>query len=359
MGGKTGKILGFAILLLLASCVKDAPSLNSQHILPRGSNNVFVVCEGSYGYGNASLYDWQPTADSIFGDLYHSANGGAALGDIFQSMTRIGQQYYLCVNNSDRVTLINSQTYRQTGYITVPKPRYIADAGNGYAFVSSLYSDKVFRINTQTQLVADTLSLGAHNTEGMCILNTRLYVCCWDTTCNTLVEMDATTGLFLRRIRVAGHAPQEVLTDKEQMLWVLSGNAPDGTRAALTRLDPSTGAILDSFTFPLTANPVKPVFNPSKDTLYFIEANYSGTSANNGVYRMSIHDAQLPASPFITAGTYTYFWALGIDPSGTTIYVGDPKGFSQAGFVYTYRRDGAKTDSFKVGIGPGHFYFDN
>ena len=73
---------------------------------------------------------------------------------------------------------------------------------------------------------------------------------------------------------------------------------------------------------------------------------------------MSIGDASLPPVPFLQAQSFQYFWALGIDPLNNNIYVGDPKGFVQKGGVSIYRPDGGKVDSFKVGIGPGHFYFD-
>lgn len=338
--------------------MKDVPPARTNHNLPHGANNVFVVCEGAFGYGNSTLYDWQPAKDSVFGDLYKVANGGLAMGDIFQNMTRIGNRFFLCINNSDKILVIDATTYSLIKTIDVPQPRYILDVGNGTAYVTALYGNKVYRLNTQSLDISDTITVDSHNPEGMCLLNNEVFVCCWDTGNCTVSVLDATSGQTHRQIRVAGYAPQEALVDKEQMLWVLSGDSPDGRTAAFTRLDPSTGVILDSFIFPATVNPVKPAFNPTRDTLYFIEANYSGGSGHNGIYRMSIHDHHLPSVAFFTAGAYSYFWALGVDPVNGMIYAGDPKGFIQAGIVYSCRQDGVKTDSFKVGTGPGHFYFD-
>ncbi len=73
---------------------------------------------------------------------------------------------------------------------------------------------------------------------------------------------------------------------------------------------------------------------------------------------MGINDAALPAQPFIAAKQLQYFWALGIDPATGNIYVGDPRGFIQKGTAYIYRPDGTPVNSFNVGLGPGHFYFD-
>ena len=344
--------------VLLASCVKDDPPQTNSTKPPNSPGNVYIVCEGGYGFGNGSLFDWKPTSDSVYGDLYSSANGGSTLGDVFQSMTRIGNKLFLCVNNSNVVRVLDATTCKLISTISVPQPRYIADAGNGTAFVTALYGTSVYRINTQTCSMLDSISVGNHSPEGICLLNDLVYVACWDTGNSLVSVLDVGSGALLRKIRAAGAAPQEVLPDKDGMLWVLSGNAPDGKSAFLSRIDPSTGAILDSFAFPPTANPVRPVFNPSKDTLYFIGANYKGLATNNGIYRMSIYDHSLPESPLVAAGSFSYFWALGIDPITRHIFAGDPKGFTQNGVVIVFDPSGRKLDSFKVGIGPGHFYFD-
>ena len=103
---------------------------------------------------------------------------------------------------------------------------------------------------------------------------------------------------------------------------------------------------------------MKPVFNNTKDTLYFIEANLNGGTTNNGIYRMSIYDNTPPAVPLIQAIQNQYFYALGIEPSTGNIYVGDPKGTVQKGTVYIYKSNGSLIKSFSVGEWPGHFYFD-
>jgi hypothetical protein len=156
---------------------------------------------------------------------------------------------------------------------------------------------------------------------------------------------------------IAGAAPQEILQDAEGMLWVLSGNDAQGIESKLTRLNPADGAILKSYSFG-TADVVRPAFNRTKDTLYFIEVSYSGGSTNNGVYRMGIHDAGVPAQPFVAARGLQYFWGVGIHPQSGNVYVADPKGFTQKGMVRVYRPDGSAVDSFATGVGPGHFLFE-
>jgi len=356
MGRKGYKTL-IVVLCWLAACVKDKPQ-PSVSTVPFSNRDVYVVCEGNFGNGDASLYLYNPAKDSAYGDLYAAANN-QPLGDVFQSMMQIGNHFFLCINNSDKLVVIDTGSRKLITTINIPKPRYILPVSSTKAYISAEYSNKVYIINPQTYAITGTIDMPNQNPEGMCLYDNAVYICTWDTACNTLFKVDITTDKIIQTIKVGGYAPQAILPDKEQMLWVLGGNQTMGKTATLTRIDPSTGQILTSYQFPASADALKPVFNNTNDTLYFIEVNYYGGTANNGIYRMAITDASLPTQPFVSAQQYQYFWALGIDPATGYIYVGDPKGFVQKGSIYIYRQDGQQISSFNVGVGPGHFYFDN
>ena len=117
--------------------------------------------------------------------------------------------------------------------------------------------------------------------------------------------------------------------------------------------------VLKELKFGAGQDPIKPVLNSAKDTLYFIGINYSGGTGYNGIFKMHVNSNTLPAAPFIAAKTLQYFWALGIDPQTDDIYVGDPKGFIQKGSVGVYSPSGDLKRTFEVGIGPNRVYFDN
>ena len=357
MGRKSCKTLILVLCCWLAACKKDKPDPASINV-PGGTGKVYIVCEGNFGNGDATLYAYDPDRDSVYGDLYKGTNG-QPLGDVFQSMQRIEGKLFLCVNNSDKVVVLDAAQLKLTGTIAIPKPRYILPVSANKAYVSSLYGNNVYVIDPQTMMVTDTIKLPGQNPEGMCLYNNTVFVCPWDTMGHDVYGVDINTGRVGQSIPVAGFAPQEALLDKEQMLWVLAGEQYAKKTCTWTRLDPSTGQVLKSYTFPAEANAVKPVFNKTKDTLYFIEANQDGGTANNGVYRMGIHDEVLPVTPFVAARQYQYFWALGCDPATGHIYLGDPRGFIQKGIVYIYQQDGTLLKQFEVGLGPGHFYFDN
>jgi len=107
MGAKIYSIVGLGIfLLLLNACVKDKPDAmpnpNPNYTL---SGKVYVVCEGAYGNGNAALGLYIPTKDSFFTDVYRTANA-QSLGDVLQSITRMGNYLLLAVNNSNNITVL-------------------------------------------------------------------------------------------------------------------------------------------------------------------------------------------------------------------------------------------------------------
>ncbi len=349
----------FQILILLsvvvASC--DPPPIILNPPPPTSGAKTWVVCEGSLGNGNGSLTLFRPDADSIYQEVFAAVNG-VSLGDVFQSMTRIGEQYFLCINNSDKIVVINRKDYRLEGMISVSKPRYVLPVNASKAYVTSLFSKQLFIINPQTLQQTGVIDLPFQNGEGMLLKNEKAYICAWDTSSNAVFVVNTTNDKIEDTFFTAGRAPQEILEDKNGMLWVLSGNVAKGKTAALSQINPATGALLKSFSFPPTADPLRLEMNPSKDTLYFIEVNYTGGTANNGIYRMNIADAALPTASFIAAQALQYFWALGIEPATGKVYIGDPKGFIQQGSVQIYDPQGKLLKTFQTGVGPGHFYFD-
>lgn len=354
---KNSKIVGVlaAVLLLLSACVKDPPKPNPPKVAD-SAQRVYIVCEGSLGNGNSGLGLYLPGQLVVHEDVFTATNS-QPLGDVLQSITKIDERYFLCVNNSDKITVIDKDNHTLLGTISVPKPRYILPVSTTKAYVSSLFHDQLYIINPQTMTLTGSIALPAKNAENMLLVNGEAWVCTWDTAVNTLVKIDLATDRVSGSITIPNRAPQDIVADKDGNIWVLSGNVVKGKQAALTQLN-QQGQILKHFAFATGADPLRLVMNKAGDMLYFIEVNYNGGTANNGIFRMGIYDTQLPSQPLIAAGQFQYYWALGIDPLTDDIYIGDPKGFTQKGVIQIYDKNGNAKTSFSSGIGPGHFLFD-
>ena len=344
------------MLIVFSACVKDKPNVTETPTIKDG-RRLYIANEGSLGNGNASLSVYNTDDGSIANDVFSQKNG-QPLGDVFQSIQIVGDQLFMAVNNSDKIVVVNKKDFSLVSNINVRKPRYMQLIDDEKMLVSSLYYPEINIVNPQTLQVLGKIDIDYPNSEGMTLLNGKVYACNWDTACHYLYEIDAASNEITARIDLAGAAPQQVLVDKNQKLWVLSGNVYKQKTATLTQIDPVTRTTIKSFTFPAQADIMKPCWNPGKDTLYFLGVNYNGGTDYNGVYRMSITATSLPSTLFISAQPLQYFWALTVDSDTNQIYVGDPKGFVQKGNVSVYQPDGTKTKSFDVQLGPGYFYFD-
>lgn len=367
MGRAVYKILklSFCACLFFTACSKDkdkgAKPTNTGVVPPTavpGERNVYIACEGSFGNGNASLYMQNLGSYVLYEDVYFTINS-KMLGDVFQSIERIDDRLFLCVNNSDKILVVDAKTREYEGVINIPKPRYILPINPEKAYVGTMYSNKVYIINPKTLAISGTIEMPAQNPEGMMIQGSRVYICTWDTACNKVYIVSILTDQVTDSYKIAGYAPQHAIADADGFVWVLSGNVAKKKKAALTKLAPGSADIVESFEFKELQDVIKPVMNNSGDALYFIGVDYNGTSGYNGIFKMKVTDGVLPSTPFIPAQKYQYYWGLGVDPLSDEIYVGDPKGFIQKGTVMVYTDKGDLKRTFGVGIGPGYFYFDD
>lgn len=354
MGRKAFEAL---MIFVACACWSACKKETSPGPVNLAGSKVFVVCEGSFHNGNASLWVYLNDKDTVYKDVYKAVNG-KDLGDVFQSMIAVDSSYLLCINNSDKLLLTDrSLVLRQA--ISVSKPRYILPVSATKAYVSSLYTNKLFVLDLTSYSISGSVELPSLNTEGLILHQGRVYVCPWDTASDKVYVLNPANDKLVDSFSVAGRAPSEILVDAEDKLWVLSGNVTKGKPAFWTKVDPATKQILLSFAFPADADPVKPVMNLNRDSLYFIEVNYKLGADHNGVFRMSIYEQSLPQTPFIPAAAGQYYWALGINPLTGDIFVGDPKGFSQQSSVDIYDTRGQRKRTFLAGAGVGHFYFAN
>jgi len=356
---KTVKVACFILIasILFLSCVKDKPNDEKDGFSGTSGRKVWIANEGSLGNGNSSLSLYDIDHDSMFNNVFETKNG-QQLGDVFQSILSVGDQLFLVINNSDKILVINKDDVALIASIATRKPRQMLLVNENKMYVSSLFYPEINIINPKTFQNIGKIVVDFPNTEGMLLHNGKVYAANWDTACNYIYEINPETDEITHRIPIAGSAPTDILRDKDKNLWVLSGNVYKGKNAALTQINPQNRSIIKSFQFQNEADIIKPTWNPTKDTLYFLGVNYDGGTNYNGLYRMDISASTLPSQLFIAAKPLQYFWGLGVDSATNQIYLADPKGFIQSGSVRIFNPDGNLLKEFKTGLGPGYFLFE-
>jgi DNA-binding beta-propeller fold protein YncE len=341
--------------LLFFACVKDKPNIDKPQEIASGNKSIVILNEGSYGLNNADISFLDKEKNIISNQLFSTKNG-KYLGDVAQSITLINGSYYVAVNNSSKIVIIDTATFIEKSTITnIHFPRYILPVSNTKAYVSSLYYPEISVLDLTTNKVTKTITTDYINTEQMIMSNGFVYCCNWDTSSNLLYKINPFTDSIIEKISLPGRASHHIVVDKDENIWVLSGNKYKNKKSYLTCIHHDT--VLKTFAFPIDADALRLDINATKDTMYYLLVNYNGGNTYNGLYKMSIYDFNLPSNAFIAAQTNTYFWGLGLDYITGHIFLADPKGFSQQSTIIEYNSLGEKINQYQAGIGANSFLF--
>ena len=73
-------------LAVLPSCMKYGPSEEEEFNVDPSGEGLFIINEGNYMYGNASLSYYDPVTKHVENEVFVRSNG-FKLGDVAQSMT--------------------------------------------------------------------------------------------------------------------------------------------------------------------------------------------------------------------------------------------------------------------------------
>lgn len=362
-------ILG--IPLLFISCMDDdrwyeingidlnRDSLANQYI--NSQRGLFVINEGNYVYDNASLSYYMIDSMKVLNDVFYRANG-FPLGDVAQSMVIRDSTGYVVLNNSGKIVSLNIRDFILKESITgFTSPRFILFTNDSTAWVSDLYEPALSIFNPLSGKKTTTVSVRndnpdfiQHSTEMMVRIGDKLYVSCWSYD-EMILVVDLNTRELIDSVKVRKQ-PNSMVVDKHGQLWVLSDGGFAGTPIgedfpALTRIDPLTLSKEEIVIFSKDASPSNLCINAGGDTLYFL---------NHHVYRKSVDDNSDPGL-FVSSPheqqLYGGYYALGVDPLTSEVYVGDALNNTKRGVIYRFKPDASPVDTFAAGILPGSFCF--
>ena len=130
---------------MMGSCMEWDYQLEEDFAAPQ--NGLFVINEGNFQYGNASLSFYNPVDNEVDNEVFFRANG-MKLGDVAQSMTIHGDKGWIVVNNSHVIFAIDTKTFKETGRIeNLTSPRYIHFVSDTKAYVTQLWDNKIFIVD--------------------------------------------------------------------------------------------------------------------------------------------------------------------------------------------------------------------
>jgi YVTN family beta-propeller protein len=270
------------------------------------NNGVFIINEGNFMYSNSSLSYYNPETKEITNNIFYNTNA-LPLGDVAQSMSIKDSLAYIVINNSGKIYIINTNTFKYTGKITgLISPRHIFFINNSNkAYISDLYSKKISIYNYLTKSITGHINIDngnnefeQHNSEMFVQINNKVYVNSWSYD-NTILVIDCITDKIIDSIKV-GKQPNSMIIDKNNNLWVLSDGGFDGSsygqeNAKLCKINTTTDSISAIYKFNnINVSPSHLCTNNKKDSLFFIYNSWSGNLNNKGIYAMSIYDNEIP-----------------------------------------------------------------
>lgn len=346
-------IIGLVLLSVLAGCMQYEPPVGEQILRERGG--VWIVSEGNFNYGNATLNYYAPRSKHTEERIFSRVNS-RALGDVAQSLTMHSGKLYVVVNNSGVVYILNAETLRlEAGIKGLTSPRYIHFISDEKAYITDLYASGITVVNPQTRQKTGFISLPKYNsTEQMVAYQNEVWVSCWSYG-STLIAIDTHTDDVSGEIEV-GIQPKDLLIDYKGRLWTLCTGgypgSPGGYEApSLWCMNAATREVIQRFNFNLGEDMGNIALSPDGKTIYYVRSG--------ALYCMSTEAKVLPKSPLIPRPLRTSKpYGLGIDPKNGDIYIADAIDYVQRGAVYRYSTSGIALDTFRVGINPSSFYFE-
>lgn len=347
-------ILAFG--MLLGACMRREDLEPEQVSLT--AEGLFVVCEGNFQYGNATISFYDPDSGAVQNEIFYRANG-MKLGDVAQSMTihrtASGEELgWICVNNSHVLFAVDPTTMEVKGRVeNIGQPRYIHFVNDHKAYVSQIWDNRIVIIDPAAYRITGYIEVpdmepSRGSTEQMVSCGGMVYCSCWSYQ-NRIIRIDPDTDTVTGSLQI-GKQPRSLVADSRCRLWTITDGGIDEPGSAheapaLYCIDSESMSVIRAMPFDTDATPSSLAIDASGDTLYWIERS---------VWQMAIDERVLPDKPIIERSN-TLFYALTVSPLTGDIYVADAVDYQQPGKIYRYSAAGMLLDEFYTGVTPGAF----
>lgn len=371
-------LLGF-VAALLFSCKPDQPVTPADSDEFKVGSGVFVLNEGVYMNGNASLCFYDPVADTVVNNLFYRVNN-APLGDVAQSLAMADGMLYIVVNSSNYIYKMDANTIKidttqPFKLVDFYSPREMCFVAPNKAYVSDLMGTGLWIVNPQDMSHSGFVETGK-STEKMVLLGNELYVSNWSNYYvpgmekNSVQVVDVNNDVKVAEITV-GKEPNMMAVDKNGHVWVLCEGATwelDGEKPTLWEIDPQLKVAQCRFTFeddvdPLTGEITRFSATGLRSDLqgrhfYIIVSNVDeyGSSSDSEVRCFDMETLTFSETFRISSNGNT-FYNMSVDPKTGDLYVSCISNPINNGTVYRYSSDGVLLSSFEAGLFPSAMLF--
>src|SRR5258706_8321587 len=129
---KSSLLIALAISFSIVSCTKSSDPVKGKY-----QTGTLIVNEGAFGSANGDVTYYNVSSTLLEQTIFKNVNGTFA-GDVLQSITIDGDNGYLVLNGSNKIEIIDDNTFKSKSIFTdklLDKPRYL-QVINGKAYIS-------------------------------------------------------------------------------------------------------------------------------------------------------------------------------------------------------------------------------
>jgi len=343
-------LLLLTLLLGITACEKVPVHIEKGDF----AEGIFIVNEGQFGHGNASMSFTDKNVSTIENEIYKRVNN-LDLGDQAQSIGFSDDKAYIVVTGSNKIEVTEANTMEKIVTIAsdLTNPRYFETINFATALVTCWgdptdeTDDYLAIVNTNSNVVTGRIPV-ALGPEKMVKNEDYLFIAhkgAWGTN-NKVSVYDLVLHQITNTITV-GDRPNSMVI-KDDYLWVLCSGEPSwtGTETAgqLFKIDLNDNFnIVATFDFATTEHPN--FLTGDGDNLYYY--------LDGKVYQMDKDATSLPTGEFLT-----YNGAYNMEAYDGKLYITDALDYQQEGKITAFDLDnGQQIGQQTAGLIPGDIGF--
>lgn len=369
--------LFFAVLF--AACTDDDDNGGEIPMPEVNKVKMIVVNEGLFNTGTADISVVYEDGTTIW-NAFERANG-VPMGDVAQSITYINGKYFVALNGSGKIEVVEPETFKSIGtilYTQKGKPRFMAPINDTVAIVSDIQGQLV-RVNTSDYSVIEYIPLATNwGVEKIVKIGDKLFganpagkgIAVFD------IDNISEAGKRIIPVLVKDNAKTSKMhLDKNNKLWVLTTGTNTQKESCVfwNCIDPDTEEVLDVVEIPFLkkGDPNLKIDSPMAGGFLYYRSDISGdkstiyfsmnacTDVENGTYQLVVFELNVDTKAYKlyrkTLGV-TNMYGMGVSPDGE-VYVCDAIDYAaQRGYLRHFYANGSET-AVKVGVYPRMIWF--
>jgi hypothetical protein len=347
------------ILLLLTACVSD-PEAPIYEPIDYGSHGAYILNEGIWGQGNATLSRYDLAQNQIRNNVISMSNDGYELGDLANDIIKLDTTFLVVMSSTRSIYEVEISSAKLLRTIILGSnrlPRRIALANDSIAYISDLYTQSIFKFNYKSFRIYDDKILTGPAPEGIAYYKNKVFVCnsgygdylAKEPKAGTVSVIDENTLNEIDLLEDMPNTTEIIVNPKTDKIYVSYLNLPS--------LEDSLGGIVEFDAGSLKEtrrwriDPVDIQLDTVNNHLYYLDY---------GLYKLDLNDYFAKPELIIkNADTTNHWYSFAINPIDGNYWICDAKNYAINGELLIFDKYNPHALLFRkpIGVNPGKILF--